>query len=621
MNYISIFENNFKAIYPELYFVIALTIILLHGITCNPSAYYKYPILTSVIGWLSIQTLIITMTLAINSWEPNYYGSMTIIQNSWDILAEIGGNEPKVEILVFNNALIIDDFTTLIKMVVLLSALASTTISLEYIKKQKINAFEYIVLIMFSTLSMLFIVSSYDLISMYLAIELQSLCFYVLAAFKRNNEFSTEAGLKYFILGALSSGLLLFGESIIYGFTGITNFEELAKFNLWIPIDSNQIATIYAESHGYAYISIGLLFILVAFLFKIAAVPFHMWTPDVYEGAPTSVTAFFAITPKIAILALLLRLCLDTFWDLIQSWQTIILLCSLLSMFVGTLGALNQNKIKRLFAYSSIAHVGYLLIGLSTGTIEAIESLLLYIIIYVLATVGAFGILLTISSTRRNNVNRCGSLWIPVHSNSTNSNCSTQEINKEISLYGPNVDKNSVHIENLILKKSYPLWNVYMSNNFHSPFFPILRKENLFSRRTTYSTTYAKYITDLSTLSRSNPLLAATAAIVFFSNAGIPPLAGFYGKLNVFLSAIEGSMYILAISGILCSVMGAFYSIRLIKIMYFHSMGSKVWTPYKQISKESSILLALTVFFTLFFFLYPSFLFTLTHSAALTLCI
>ena len=313
--------------------------------------------------------------------------------------------------ILFGNVLISDDFTLLIKIVPLLSALLSIVIALDYIKGQKINSFEYIILILFPTLAMTFLVSSYDLISMYPAIELQSLSFYVIAAFQRNDEFSAEAGLKYFVLGALSSGLLLFGESIVYGFTGITNFEELSKLFTGFATAPDTVLLqggfSFSEERGgmepmepgaplaesiplapFAGIIMGLLFMPVAFLFKIGAVPFHMWTPDVYEGAPKSVTAFFAITPKIAVLGLLLRLCLHTFYDSIASWQQIILIRALLSMFLGTFGAINQNKIKRLFAYSSIAHVGYLLIGLGTGTIAATESLLVYIIIYIITATG-----------------------------------------------------------------------------------------------------------------------------------------------------------------------------------------------------------------------------------------
>ena len=515
--------------------------------------------MTTTVGWLSVQTLSITIWLIINTSMPS--------------------------ILVFDGALILDDFTAFIKTIILLSALSSILISFDYIKNQRLNSFEFNILILFSTLSMLFVTSSYDLISMYLAIELQSLSFYVIAAFQRNlsekNEFATEAGLKYFVLGALSSGFLLFGESLVYGFTGITNFEELAKFLFMFP-DSLMAKGITL---------IGLLFILIAFLFKLGAVPFHMWTPDVYEGAPTTAMAFFAITPKIAIIALLLRLCLYTFYDLIETWQIIIIICSLLSMFIGTFGALNQKKIKRLLAYSSIAHVGYLLIGLATGTIESIESLLLYITIYIPMIIATFGLFLMLQSA-----------------------CAPSTL-KTITPLQYKFKKSPVSS----LLASNPIWNIHSKDlsyrgskllSFTS--FPGDKKEN--------GTTH---ITDLSSLSKTNPLLATSVAMLFFSNAGVPPLAGFYGKFNVILDAIASSMYLVALAAVICSVLGTFYSIRLVKIIYFHRMNlrqnKRVW--YKIMSKESSIIVAISFFFTIFFFLYPSFLFTITHSAALSLCV
>ena len=221
---------------------------------------------------------------------------------------------------------------------------------LGYFKEESLNAFESIVLILLSTCSMLFMISAYDLIAMYLAIELQSLCFYVIAASKRDSEFSTEAGLKYFILGAFSSGILLFGCSMIYGFTGVTNFEELAKI-----FTGYEITLFGAQSSG---IFMGILFIAVGFLFKITAVPFHMWAPDVYEGSPTLVTAFFSIAPKISILANMVRVFIYSFYD--PTWQQLFFFCSIASMILGALAAMAQNKVKRLLAYSSIGHVGYL---------------------------------------------------------------------------------------------------------------------------------------------------------------------------------------------------------------------------------------------------------------------
>ena len=601
MDYFDIFQNHFKVLIPELFFITSIFVLLVYGVIYNPSSHYKFPILTKPIGWLAIQTLFFTLLLLVN--HQTFSTSVLL-----------------------NNVLISDDFTLVIKSIILLSALSSIWISFDYIgpKNEKINSFEIIILMLFSTLGMLFIVSSYDLISMYLAIELQSLSFYVIAAFQRNNEFSTEAGLKYFILGALSSGLLLFGESILYGFTGITNFEELCKL---FTLAKNSVSESYVLTESISIYPgwvdqiapssaaiLGLFFILIAFLFKIAAVPFHAWAPDIYEGAPTSITAFFSITPKIAILALLLRLTLYTFYDLIDAWQLIIVICAFLSMFVGTFGAINQNKIKRLFAYSSIAHVGYLLIGLATGSIEAVESLLIYIIIYILMIINVFGILLIMSK----------------------EDFSLTLKTEQKQWYVQQVQ--GLSFSETYKKKSLPLWDRYDRVLVKGNLVPVFFQKNMiqnnnnfniycnklvnsFSSTLVKKTNYVKYITDLSSLSKTNPLLAVTAGILFFSNAGVPPLAGFYGKLNIFLAAMEGSVYFLAFSGILCSVIGAFYSIRLVKILYFHSVSQKHWNHYKLISKENSILLGITFFFTLFFFLSPSFLFTLTHSAALSLCL
>ncbi len=693
MTYFDIFQNNFKFILPELFFVSAILIILIYGTLYNASAYYKYPILTHSIGYLSIQSLLITLFLIINSPSA---GSLSVV--------------------IFNNVLIIDDFTIFVKTIVLLGALATILISFNYTLNQKMSARinEYMVLILFSTLSMLLVISSFDLISMYLAIELQSLSFYVLAAFQRNNEFSTEAGLKYFILGAFTSGLLLFGESLIYGFTGLTNFEELTKLLAVLPETTNILSLTTNSVEGLNILNlmyievvhIGLFFIIIAFLFKISAVPFHLWTPDVYEGAPTSVTAFFSITPKIAILALLLRLCMYTFYDLIEAWQNIIIFSAFLSMFIGTLGAINQNKIKRLFAYSSIAHVGYLLISLATGTIESIEALLIYAVLYVLVITNTFSIILVMSKENfnineteniqyinyqptLNYINNITETYNNVSNYSYNNikNTPINEIEEHINQKNNNATKNIPNLphnlsffkskinevwgeqDNTIateqLEKQYktkrnyasliqgnPLWNPYHSSK-QIKIKNILKQENKNNinieqkQNNNYlnyfktsdiipnnqiiqfndigpkekKNNYIKHITDLSSLAKTNPILALTAATVFFSNAGIPPLAGFYGKLNVFLTAVENSMYFLALSGILCSVIGTFYSIRLVKIIYFHSISNTNWHFYQPISKENAIVLAITFFFTIFFFLAPSFLFITAHSAALSLCL
>jgi NADH-quinone oxidoreductase subunit N len=244
---------------------------------------------------------------------------------------------------------------------------------------------------------MLCLVSTNDLLALYMSIELMSLSFYILASYKRNSEFSGEAGLKYFILGAFSSGLLLFGISLIYGFTGLTNFEELAKVLTGINSMTNTVS--------YSGILAGLLFLSISLLFKLAAAPFHMWSPDVYEGAPTPVTAFFSIVPKMAIFALLLRMFCSTFYDFLGFWQPIFLYTGVLSMIVGSLGALYQKKIKRLMAYSGIANVGYMLIGFSAGTVESMSGLILYLLIYVVMTIAFFSFILGTQTEKDSKLN------------------------------------------------------------------------------------------------------------------------------------------------------------------------------------------------------------------------
>jgi len=317
-----LFDIDFQNLFPEIYLTIIGVLLLVYGVVFSTLQSKNYPILLTNISWLTLLSLFYTLLLVMNN--------------------------PVNNVLLLYNTLIIDDFSTFIKTLVLLSSFFCIFISLQYTQQETLNAFECILLILFSTVSMLFLVSSSDFISMYLAVELQSLCFYVIAAIKRNSEFSTEAGLKYFLLGAFSSGLLLFGCSLIYGFTGVTNFSELAK------IFTGGTEGILLSTSSLPACELGMVFLLVGFLFKIAAAPFHMWSPDVYEGAPTSVTAFFMITPKAAILAVFLRIFLESFYDFFLSWQSLVILASMSSLVIGSLAALSQTKIKRLLAFSSI---------------------------------------------------------------------------------------------------------------------------------------------------------------------------------------------------------------------------------------------------------------------------
>jgi NADH-quinone oxidoreductase subunit N len=361
----------------------------------------------------------------------------------------------------------IDDFASLIKMALLPSALAVIVMSHAFLKNNEAAQPEYPVLVVFAVLGMMLMVSSQSFLGLYVGLELQSLSLYVLASFMRTNTKSAEAGLKYFVLGALASGLLLYGISLIYGASGSISFAALH--------------TMLAAEKPPVEVILGLVFILAALAFKISAAPFHMWVPDVYEGAPTPVTAFFAAAPKLAGVALLIKVLYQPFGGIGHQAQQILVLLSLFSMAWGAFGAIAQSNIKRLMAYSSIGHVGFALVGLSAGGVAGLESTLLYLLIYVPMTLGSFAVILC-------------------------------------------VKRNGEPLENL---------------------------------------------SDYAGLARTRPGLAAAMTIFMFSMVGIPPLAGFFAKLYVFLAAMQAGLLWLSILGVILSVVGAFYYLRLIKIMYF----------------------------------------------------
>jgi NADH-quinone oxidoreductase subunit N len=340
-----------------------------------------------------------------------------------------------------------------------------------------------------------------------LAIELQSFCLYILAALNRTSEFSTEAGLKYFVLGAFSSGLLLFGLSLIYGFTGILNLGDLFQFLSVSPYNVYVINGINLAS----------LFILVGLLFKLSAVPFHLWAPDIYEGAPTTTTAFFASVPKIGILALLTRFAYLGFYDIFFSWQELFVISAICSILLGTFGALMQLKLKRLLAYSAIGHMGFMLIGFSCGCFEGIHATFVYIVLYMMMAIVSFTFLLG-----------------------------------------------------------------------------IYQKKKL---------TRLHYLKDLTILTNSNPLIALSIAFVFFSMAGIPPLAGFFSKMFLFIVAIQSSMYTIAIIVVLTSVISCFYYIRVIKLVFFDT--SYLWVPLVRLDREKSIMVSVITTFLVCFAIYP----------------
>ncbi len=369
-------------------------------------------------------------------------------------------------VVAFHGMFIDDSFARFAKVMILLSAAAVLIMSQGYRAARGILKFEYPLLIALATVGMMMMVSAGDLMALYMGLELQSLALYVVAALRRDSIKSTEAGLKYFVLGALSSGLLLYGASLVYGFAGTTQFAGV------IVAASGEV------SLGLLF---GLVFVICGLAFKVSAVPFHMWTPDVYEGSPTPVTAFFATAPKIAAMALFARVLHDAFGGITGDWQQILALLSLLSMFLGAVAAIGQTNIKRLMAYSSIAHMGYALMGLASGTVFGVQAMLIYMAIYVTMNVGTFAFIMSMSKDG-----------------------------------APVVSIDSLH---------------------------------LYARR--------------------EPGKALAMLFLLFSLAGVPPFLGFFGKLYVLRAAVEGDLVWLAVGGVIASVIGAFYYLRIVFYMYF----------------------------------------------------
>jgi len=334
--------ENINFILPEIFISLGIMFLLMVGVFKKNSS--------AIVYTLSIVVLLITLGLIVN----------------------FPSNQ---EMYLFNSSYKIDQLSTFMKIITIISGIFVLISSYKYTKIEKIFKIEYSILILCSILGMLVMISSYDLIVFYIGLELQSLSLYVLAAFNQNQTKSSEAGLKYFVLSALSSGLLLYGCSLIYGFSGSTNFYLISE-------------NIHSSEYGNVF---GIVFILVGLAFKISAVPFHMWTPDVYEGSPTSVTSFFALVPKIAALSVFIRFMYVPFINVINQWQIIIVFLSIASMILGAVAAIGQNNIKRLMAYSSIGHMGYALAGLATGTNAGIQSTIIYLTIYLVMNLGAFG--------------------------------------------------------------------------------------------------------------------------------------------------------------------------------------------------------------------------------------
>jgi len=457
---------NLDLVIPEIFISLGIMFLLIFGVFKKNSSELVYS--------LSTILLLITLALCFN-------------------LRAVNG------VYLFNESYKIEYLSTFMKILLILSGIFVMGVSLKYLKINNILKIEYPILILSSILGMMVMISSNDLIVFYMGLELQSLSLYVLASFNKNNLLSTESGLKYFILSALSSGLLLYGCSLIYGFSGSTNFVQISQ-----NINANQYT-----------LTFGIVFILVGLAFKISAVPFHMWAPDVYQGSPTPVTLFFAILPKVAALTVLIKILYIPFLDLMDKWQMIVIFLSIASMIFGAIAAIGQKNLKRLIAYSSISHMGYTIAGLSTGTNEGIQSSIIYISIYVIMNLGFFCCLL------------------------------------------------------------------------------MLRRDGK----------YYETVEDMSGLSKNHPILSFSLLLILFSLAGIPPLAGFFAKFYVFMAVIKNEMYFLAITGLLSTVIAAFYYLRIIKIIYFDPEKEKFDTQHNLALKIS---LFITTIFILFYFIFPS---------------
>ncbi len=471
--------QNLGLLVPELWLAIGAMVLLLIGVFAGPRS-------TTQVTGLSIALIVAAFT--------------------WLLLMKEGGE-------AMNGSFILDPFARFMKLLALTGSGLAIVMSVTYIRRERFETFEYPVLILIATLGMMLMISANDLIALYLGLELQSLSLYVLAAINRDSVRSTEAGLKYFVLGALSSGMLLYGASLIYGFTGHTDFVGIAEA--------------MAGSGRSLGLIFGLVFLLAGFAFKISAVPFHMWTPDVYEGSPTPITAFFAAAPKIAAMAMLVRVVIGAFEPVALDWQQIIVFISIASMTLGAFAAIGQQNIKRLMAYSSIGHMGYALVGLAAGTQAGVNGVILYMLIYMVMTIGTFACILAMR-----------------------------------------------------------------------------RKEGM-----------VEDISDLAGLSQRNPVMALFLTLLMFSLAGIPPLAGFFAKYFVFVAAIEAGLYALAIIGVLASVVGAYYYLRIIKLMWFDEPADE----FVPMAGELKVVLTASGLFVTFYIFFAGFVSDATSTAAASL--
>ena len=421
--------------------------------------------------FLSLYAMLALVVFVYSGKDKHAALSIWLTSGVFLLLAAIIGLSSAPDTTSFNGMFVDDNFARFAKVVILLSAATVLVMGQDYAAKHDMLKFEYPLLVALSVVGMMVMVSAGSLLTLYMGLELQSLALYVIAAFRRNSAKSTEAGLKYFVLGALSSGLLLYGASLVYGFAGTVEFAGIMQATQGGDLSMGLL--------------LGLVFVISGMAFKVSAAPFHMWAPDVYEGAPTPVTAFFATAPKMAAMGLFARVVHDAFGGVIGEWQQVVAVLSVVSMFLGAVAAIGQGDIKRLMAYSSIAHMGFALMGLASGTAFGVQAMMVYMAIYVTMNIGMFAFILTMERDGR-----------------------------------PISDIASLHM-----------------------------------------------------YSKKEPLKALCVAALMFSMAGVPPLVGFFGKFYVLRAAYEANMAWLAVAGVVASVIGAFYYIRIVYFMYFGEAG------------------------------------------------
>ena len=469
---------------PEIVLVVGAMALLMLGVF-RPETSRE----AETIGWLAIVVLLLA---------------------AWLVFDQPPGRQT-----LFEGSFVLDGFGRFMKVLTLAASAVALLLSFDYMRETGSQKFEYPVLVLLATAGMMMMISANDLIALYLGLELQSLALYVVAAIRRDDLRSSEAGLKYFVLGALSSGMLLYGASLIYGFTGSTGFTAIA---------AAAKATGAAQNIGLIF---GLVFLLVGIAFKISAVPFHMWTPDVYEGAPTPVTAFFAAAPKAAAVALLMRVTIGAFNGIGPQWQQVVSVLAIASMGLGAFAAIGQTNIKRLLAYSAIGNIGYALIGLAAGSPEGARGVIFYMVIYVAMTLGAFACVLAMR-----------------------------------------------------------------------------RPEGM-----------VEEIDELSGLAETNLGMATVLALLLFSLAGIPPLAGFFAKFYVFAAAVKEGLWLLAVFGVLASVVGAYYYVRIVKIMFFDDAKEK----FLAVPTKAALIMGVCGLFMLLYVAWPAPLVEAADAAAQSL--